>query len=166
MGYLGCPCPLGTPKAGGSIPHARWMRQRSPCFPRASCQLLTRQLLPAEKAVIKNQVSGITWPDALLHLKAWLTARLALKFSLSGPYFVNGSPKSAALLRNKMRLLGSKSLRTAVRELAGCSSPSSLATAPHGGHQTPAETAGTTVQAAVTGVWTSSGSTSHHRLSR
>lgn len=108
LGYLGCPCSLGTPKAGGSIHHACWMRHRSLLFPRVSCQLLAWQLLPAQKGVIKNQVSGITWPDALLHLKAWLRARLALKFSLSGPYSVNGSPRSTALPRNKTETAGKR----------------------------------------------------------
>lgn len=56
--------------------------------------------------MIKNQVSGVPWPDALSHLKAWLRARLALKFSLPGPYSDNGSPRSAVLPRNDAETAG------------------------------------------------------------
>lgn len=105
------PLPPGTPRARGSLSHACWVRDRSPHFPRASCQLLAQQLLPADKGVIKNQVSGVPWPEALLHLKAWLRARLALKFSLPGPYSVNGSPRSAALPRNNAETAGKRASR-------------------------------------------------------
>jgi len=108
MGSSGCPRPPGTPRATGSLSHAHRARHGSPHLPRASCRLLARQPLPAQKGVIRNQVSGVPWPDALLHLKAWLRPRLALKSSFPGPRSVNESPRSAALPRNSGETAGKR----------------------------------------------------------
>lgn len=166
-GSLGSPRPPGTLRARGNLSHALWVRHGSLHFPRASCRLLARQLLPVEKGVIKNRVSGVPWPDALLHLKAWLRARLALKFSFPGPYSVNGSPRSVALPRNNVETAGKRASRDSRQRARLAPLPQLLlllhclvATRPRQKQQVP------WCKQLPPGVWTSSGSASHHRLSR
>lgn len=115
MASSGCPCP--------SLSRPPWLRDRSPRWPRASCQLPARQLLPAEKGATRNRVSGVPWPDVLLPLKAWLGARLAIKLSLPGPPSPNGSPRALRYQeRRRRRRLGSQPLETASGSKPGNSS--------------------------------------------
>lgn len=113
-----------------------------------------------------SRIEYLGYPgQTLFHLKAWLRARPALKFSFPGPFFVNGSPRSTALRKTKAETAGQWSSGDSHGEHTWDPFPIPSCDLTAWWPPAPVEAAGAVVQAAAPGC-TDSFCFSHHCLCR